>query len=418
MARVTLKELRLRNYRAFADARLVLDDVTFLVGRNGAGKSTLMDAFSFVSEAVTDSLGTALERRGNFLGLFPRDLRRGARQGVSVAVCLDRESKAPVLYGFTVGWDSRQAGYSVKQETLRGGWAPSFERDEKHFRSDTVSLQPAIDAETLVFPLIAGSNNDMEDDHRVASTDLGPPVFPQAIRGEPKIGGEERLSRDGDNAGDVLKHLKSKEKEWIEQHLSEAVPGIREVWVKTVVGRRVIGFAQDCGNRQLEQFDASVMSDGTLRSLGILLALRQTPRPSIVLLDEIEDSLHPLAHGVLLDAIDEASDEFPIVVSTHSPEILNHPVARADRVRVVQRTDGASQICDLSDECSGEAKAPPDSRPTAPLQCSLDRGRTLDDRNRGRVFQTLTGSWRSMSSCRSWKAAARWKPCRYCSETG
>ena len=71
MSRVTLKELRLRNYRAFADARLVLDDVTFLVGRNGAGKSTLMDALSFASEAVTDSLGTALERRGNFLGSFP-----------------------------------------------------------------------------------------------------------------------------------------------------------------------------------------------------------------------------------------------------------------------------------------------------------------------------------------------------------
>ena len=216
----------------------------------------------------------------------------------------------------------------------------SFERDEKNFRPETVSLQPAIDRETLVFPLIAGSNNEWKtiiESLRLISVHQ---FSPQAIRGESKIGGEERLSRDGDNAGDVLKHLKSKEKEWIEQHLSEVVPGIREVWVKTVVGRRVIGFAQDCGNRQLEQFEASVMSDGTLRSLGILLALRQTPRPSIVLLDEIEDSLHPLAHGVLLDAIDEASDEFPIVVSTHSPEILNHPVARADRVRVVQRPMG------------------------------------------------------------------------------
>src|SRR3954447_20894577 len=103
MNRATLKELRLRNYRAFPNARLVLDDVTFLVGRNGAGKSTLMDAFSFVSEAVTDSLGTALERRGNFLGLFPRDQRRQARLGISVAVSLQRESDSPVLYGFTVG---------------------------------------------------------------------------------------------------------------------------------------------------------------------------------------------------------------------------------------------------------------------------------------------------------------------------
>ena len=185
------------------------------------------------------------------------------------------------------------------------------------------------------------------------------------------------------------------EKEWVEQHLSEAVPGVREVWVKTVVGRRVIGFAQDCGNREPEQFDASVMSDGTLRSLGILLALRQTPRPSIVLLDEIEDSLHPLAHGVLLDAIDEVSDEFPIVVSTHSPEILEHPVARAERVRVVQRHRWDKSNLRLERECSGEFEAPPDGRPIAPLQCSLDRGRTLDDRNRGRVFQTLMGSWRN-----------------------
>ena len=107
----------------------------------------------------------------------------------------------------------------------------------------------------------------------------------------------------------------------------------------------------------------------------------RTPRPSIVLLDEIEDSLHPLAHGVLLDAIDEASAEFPIVVSTHSPEILNHPAARSERVRIVQRSDGASQIYDSERQCSGESEASPDGRPIAPLERSLDRDRTFHDRD-------------------------------------
>jgi len=64
MSQVKIKELRLRNYRAFSDVRLLLDDITFLVGRNGAGKSTLMDAMSFMSEAVTDSLS----RRSNDAG--------------------------------------------------------------------------------------------------------------------------------------------------------------------------------------------------------------------------------------------------------------------------------------------------------------------------------------------------------------
>ena len=358
MARITLYELRLRNYRVFTESRLVLDDVTFLVGRNGAGKSTLMDAFSFVSEAVTDSLGTAMERRGNFLGLFPRDENRRPGLGISVAVGLDRAGESRVVYGFTVGWDSRRAGYFVKHEALRGEWAPSFKRTQKDFRCEVPSLQPAIDRETLVFPLIAGSNNAWKsiiESLRLISVHQ---FAPQAIRGESKIGGEERLSRDGHNAGDVLKHLNSNDKEWIEQHLAQVVPGIREVWVKTVVCRRIIGFAQDCGNGHAEQFDASLMSDGTLRSLGVLLALRQRPRPSIVLLDEIEDSLHPLAYGVLIDAIVEASDEFPIVVSTHSPEVLNHPAATADRVRVVQRIDGASQVYDLSENVRASLKPP------------------------------------------------------------
>ena len=35
MSQVKIKELRLRNYRAFSDVRLLLDDITFLVGRNG-----------------------------------------------------------------------------------------------------------------------------------------------------------------------------------------------------------------------------------------------------------------------------------------------------------------------------------------------------------------------------------------------
>ena len=358
MGRVTLKELRLRNYRAFPDARLVLDNVTFLVGRNGAGKSTLMDAFSLVSEAVTDSLAMALERRGNFLGLFPRDSRRQARSGISIAVCLQRAGGSRIIYGFTVGWDSRKAGFLVKKEILRRDRMPSFERDEKGFRSDRVSLNPAVDRETLVFPLIAGANESWITVINALRLISVHQFSPQAIRSEPKIGGAEGLSRDGHNAGDILKHLDPPEKKWIEQHLAEAIPGIREVWVKTVVGRRIIGFAQERGNGEVEQFDASVMSDGTLRSLGILLALRQTPRPSIVLIDEIEDSLHPLAHGVLLDAIDEASDEFPVVVSTHSPEILTHPTARPDRIRIIQWEEGTSRIYPLSENVRANLKPP------------------------------------------------------------
>jgi predicted ATPase len=206
-----------------------------------------------------------------------------------------------------------------------------------YFSSERVLLpRTPADAGTLIFPLIAGTNaasSTILEALRLISVHQ---LSPQAIRSEPKVGSESRLSRDGQNAGDILKHLNSDDRRWIDMHLAAAVSGIRGVRATARAGRRVIVFEQEGDDGHINKFDASMMSDGTLRSLGVQLALRQSPRPSIVLLDEIEDSLHPLAHGVLLDAIDAVSEEYPVVVTTHSPEILDYPAARGERIRVVQ----------------------------------------------------------------------------------
>ena len=76
-----------------------------------------------------------------------------------------------------------------------------------------------------------------------------------------------------------------------------------------------------------------------------------------MLLDEIEDSLHPDAHGVLLDAINSAS-EFPVVISTHNPEILSHPTAMGKRIRIVQWDEGTSQIYHMSSQVLANLKSP------------------------------------------------------------
>ena len=83
--------------------RLALNNMTFLVGRNGAGKSTLMDALSFLSESMTDSIGTALERRGNLEGLRQRQPGKGNRFDVSVAVVLEPRTWADLSLWIQVG---------------------------------------------------------------------------------------------------------------------------------------------------------------------------------------------------------------------------------------------------------------------------------------------------------------------------
>jgi hypothetical protein len=78
-------ELRLKNFRGFENARLILSDLTILVGPNGVGKSTLLEGFDFLKEAVTDSLRVALERRGGLAGIRRRKPGRGNRNDVVVS---------------------------------------------------------------------------------------------------------------------------------------------------------------------------------------------------------------------------------------------------------------------------------------------------------------------------------------------
>jgi predicted ATPase len=320
-----------------------------------------------MSEAVTDSLSTALERRGNLEGVRQRQAGKGPRHDVSLAIELSQSALPtrgerffrPVIYGFRLGSAPNRSSFTVKQEFLRGvEGIKTFERDGKEFRSSISDVRPTIDADTLLLPKIARSALVWSNVYEALRLISVHQFSPRAIQAEPEIGSQERLTRDGGNAGDVLKRTKTTDLSWIVKHLSKITPGISGVEATARAGRRVIVFHQDSDGKREQSFDASQMSDGTVRSLGILLALRQAPRPSIVLVDEIEDSLHPHAHGVLLDAIDAVSADFPVVVSTHSPEVLGHPIAMGDRIRIVQWNKGESRIYHLSERVRAHLKPP------------------------------------------------------------
>jgi predicted ATPase len=92
------------------------------------------------------------------------------------------------------------------------------------------------------------------------------------------------------------------------------------------------------------------MSDGTLRAFGVLLALFQcVDRPAsdpipLVGIEEPESTVHPAAAGVLFDALHEASHFTQVVVSTHSPDLLDIPDLDVDWLRIVEMVKGKTVI--------------------------------------------------------------------------
>lgn len=349
---VTVEELRLRNFRAFENARLTLSGLTFLVGRNGAGKSSLLDAVDLLRQAASESLENALDARGGLRKVQRARLGPGRRPPLGLAMVLsltlpgDRTVRA--LYGFELYGEPGEGGSNIR-ERLHCTGATSFDRRGAEFSSKQKGdVSPPVG--NLVLPLVARSDSIwaavLDTIRNLRAYELSPAHMAAA----PKIGESAHLARDGANAGDVLKAVERTDAHrWIVERIKLVTDGLVDVRTEALMGRRVLQFVQRQGESEIS-FDASQVSQGTLRSLGVLLALRQVPTPALVLLDEIENSLHPGALSVILEAGLAGSDGTRVVLTTHSPEVLGHPTVVGERVRIIEWRDGTSQIYRLSPE--------------------------------------------------------------------
>jgi predicted ATPase len=94
-------------------------------------------------------------------------------------------------------------------------------------------------------------------------------------------------------------------------------------------------------------FDATMISDGTLRfiALATLFLQPERYRPSVILVDEPELGLHPYAITMLASLIKQASTKTQVIVGTQSPLLLDH--FRPEDVLVANRVGGSTQLTRL-----------------------------------------------------------------------
>lgn len=168
----------------------------------------------------------------------------------------------------------------------------------------------------------------------------------------------ELLTRDGSNIASVLGVLQRNNpavKRRIEEYLSKVVQGVRGVDQATMGPMETLEFRQDVqGAKDPWRFFAANMSDGTLRALGVLVSLFQGgnshgPRVPLVGIEEPEVALHPAAAGVLLDSLKEASRQVQVLVTSHSPDLLDTPSIDNESLLAVEMVDGATRIARVNE---------------------------------------------------------------------
>lgn len=358
--RFSLTRVRLRHYRSIASADVSLGDLLLLVGPNGSGKSNFLDALRLTSESLQTSLDQALRSRGG--------LREVLHTSIShpTPFAVDLEFRGEGLhgaYGFEVG-AARGGGFRIAREYCDVWFdsrANEGERDaDAQFsvasgRLDyaTEPVMPPVSGLRLYLVTAAG----LEAFRAVFDGLAGISVFnlnPDVMRQPQAPDAGELLHRDGANVASVLDRLErseggSADKARIEEYLQHIVPGMHGVRRSDLGNWETLQFIQDVPGARTWHFQAQSVSDGTLRALGVLVALFAGTGGTLstVGIEEPESALHPAAVGVLLDALRDASERRQVIVTSHSPDLLDRHDFKLSELRAVRSINGETVIGEL-----------------------------------------------------------------------
>jgi predicted ATPase len=351
-----ITRVSLRNYKSIAACDVQLQPLTFLVGRNGAGKSNFLDALRFVADALNSSLDHAVRARGGIIDVCRRFHREHltAPNHFSIRLEFALPDGSTGHYAFRIGTRS-PGGYEVQTEECRIQNEMCL-TPEEYFRIDSgtvtdtsVKVAPAAATDRLYLVNASGLPEFRpiyEAFSRMGFYSLNPDKIRDLQAPDPG----DVLLRDGSNLTSILTQLSPTVRTDIEEYLAILVPGVHSVDVKDFGPKETLEFKQDVtGDKHPWRFLANNMSDGTLRALGILVALFQgdhdtQKRVPLVGIEEPEIALHPAAAGVLLDGLQDAAEKTQVIVTSHSPDLLDDKNLDVDSILAVESQDGNTTI--------------------------------------------------------------------------
>lgn len=352
-----IRQLILKRYRSLPAERIELDNPTIFVGRNGSGKSNLVSAFSFLARAMSLPLQAVFDVDGGISAVRNRTSGKSYPPNLGMRVELGRINGMPThgFYSFEIK-ALPNYGFSVVREQCsigEGGSRAWFDRNDGRFRSNVEGLKPALDSASLGLPVIGGEAKFSPVLRALAGMRVYS-IEPAKVREMQEPDSGTSLKADGANVTSVLKEIERQaadDFERVSRVLAAIVPNTKQVEVKKHGKSLALRFTQEWGEQKPKRlkFDGFSMSDGTLRAIGLLAAVFQRPVPSLIAVEEPEATIHPGALDAVLDLLLHASRRMQVVVTTHSPELLDAKWITDRHLRLVEWTDGATRVAPVSE---------------------------------------------------------------------
>jgi predicted ATPase len=328
-----LEKLTIRNFKSIREQTLALGKLNIFIGGNGAGKSNLIEVFRFLREIVNQNLAayTAIKGGANTLLYFGR--KRSPEMSFSLEFGEGNTSNA---YSVTlVGTEddsfiiSNEKAYYHEKDKYPGPYVYSVSSASKESK---LKSDQYISARQVVSDLDSYRVYHFHDTSDTA-----------AVKGAGDVEDNRHLRPQAENLAAFLYWMQQKQP----SHFANIQDTVRQIAPFFDEFRLAPSKLNETKIR-LEwkekgsdaYFNASSLSDGTLRFICLTTLLLQPQLPAVILLDEPELGLHPAAITLLADLLSSAATRTQVIVSTQSVTLVNQ--FEPDSVWAVDRHEGQS----------------------------------------------------------------------------
>jgi predicted ATPase len=363
-----LTEFTLSNFKSYKNSRLPLGALTVLIGANASGKSNIIEGLRFLSwlaqgqklsniQYAVNSADSDQAIRGRI-----NDLCHYGAPTFSIGCCLDStefnqlestisviDGEMRVIYEKIVGSDESLLYTTESPEPfpfptseITAYYEPLNDSNSPMLYCHGCTNQRAIFVQLDIQPYY--SNSLLEEDEnkvqlritktvqeyqRVLQNILFFDPVPAKMRDYSQKSDYHQLLENGSNLSSVLFHLWENQLDnqqvildFIQSLPEQAIDGL-----DFLIGPRdevMVRLLETFGHTQ-RKVPSALLSDGTLRVLAIAAAMLSATEGSLVVIEEIDNGVHPSRAKHLLASIRDIAErrKLRVLLSTHNPALMD-----------------------------------------------------------------------------------------------
>ena len=384
-----IREIAVSNFKSFRDLEFSPDNFNIIIGSNASGKSNLIQIFKFIRDIAKYGLNNAISLQGGVEYLRNTIIGPGKPFSFRIVYVLEEKREDvigvkdelpiyfepyEVRYEFALSFPEAGENYEISLDLLMifGNFHRPGAEGIDQLGAGTLTLSRV--EGSVAYCVCPPDGLDLKDQELfpqyfqkreipprwlIMNLPISVPgippiewifrgmkVFdfdPRLLKRAVPIMGKTELEKDGSNLAIVIKNILEEPVNKAEffRLIKEMVPFVDEIAVEKFMDMSLFLKIKEIYSKN-KFLPASMVSDGTINILALIIALYFEKRP-VTIIEEPERNIHPFLISKLVAMLKDASLSKQIIVTTHNPEMVKQ-VAIEDILLISRDSDGFSRL--------------------------------------------------------------------------